>query len=89
MEENIGSVTLLTYRELSVMTRLPLGTLYSMVSRGEIPHLRIGPRLVRFRIEDVEQWIAAKLVPSHERHQGHDQAKSFQDRSGRAGDAKV
>jgi len=36
------------------------GTLASMVSRGQLPFVRIGPRLVRFDEDAIEQWIAER-----------------------------
>lgn len=53
---------LLTYRELSALLSIPLGTLYSMVARGEIPHVRFGKRLVRFRRSEVEAWVTSATV---------------------------
>jgi len=38
-------------------TGLPKGTLYSKISRGEIPVVRLGPRLPMFDPDEVEAWI--------------------------------
>ena len=45
------------YAEAAEFLGVPKGTLYSLVSRGRIPHYRIGPRFVRFRQEELEQWL--------------------------------
>lgn len=50
----------LTYRELSTLLNIPIGSLYAMVFRGEIPHVRIGKRTVRFEAAAIESWVAAR-----------------------------
>lgn len=64
MNEQSDRQILLTYRQLAERLSLPMGTLYSLVSRGEIPHLRIGPRLVRFRREEIDTWLDSKSSKS-------------------------
>jgi len=49
---------LLTYAEAASFLRVPRGTLYSMVSRRLVPHLRLSKRLVRFSKEALERWVA-------------------------------
>jgi excisionase family DNA binding protein len=49
---------LLTYADVQRLTGWALGTLYAMVARRSIPHVRIGPRSVRFRAEDIERLIS-------------------------------
>jgi excisionase family DNA binding protein len=39
---------LLTYAQAARFLNVRLGTLYALVSRKEIPHVRLGKRLVRF-----------------------------------------
>ena len=53
---------LLTYAEAAELTSLPLGTLYHRVSKKEIPHLRLGRRLVRFDAEEITRWLKAQEV---------------------------
>lgn len=53
---------LLTYAALSKSSGIPIGTLYDLVSKGRIPHLRLGKRLVRFVEADVNAWLAAHKV---------------------------
>jgi excisionase family DNA binding protein len=48
---------LLTYAEVQARTGWALGTLYAMVARRQLPHVRLGPRSVRFRAEDIEQLV--------------------------------
>ncbi len=58
---------MITYAEVRRMTALPLGTLYALVARRQIPHVRLGPRLVRFRRGEIEAWLAAHSVPAQPR----------------------
>jgi excisionase family DNA binding protein len=53
---------LLTYDELHQITHLPKGTLYAMVAKGEIPHTRLGRRLVRFPRAEIMRWLRERTV---------------------------
>ncbi len=53
---------LMTYEQTANLLGLRLSTLYSMVSRGQIPHVRLGPRLVRFDAEVLHAWLDARRV---------------------------
>lgn len=53
---------LLRYAEAALKLGVTTGTLYSMVSRKEIPHSRIGKRLVVFDAEVLEAWLKRKNV---------------------------
>jgi excisionase family DNA binding protein len=55
---------MLTYAEAAQRTALPIGTLYALVSRKEIPHVRFGKRLVRFPVAELDAWIREAFVPS-------------------------
>ncbi len=62
MSSNEEKAELIGYPELAQLTGLPKGTLYSLVHRRQIPHIRLGPRLVRFRRTDVAAWMAQGSV---------------------------
>ena len=51
------------YRKATEITGLPEGTLYSLVSQKRIPHIRLGKRLVRFNVEELQAWLEAQAVP--------------------------
>ena len=53
---------LLTIKQVSKLTILSVGTLYHKISQGAIPAVRISSRCVRFRLSDLEKWIAEKVV---------------------------
>ena len=49
---------LLTVQELAAYLRCSVTTVRRIVSRGEIPHYRLG-KMVRFRRREVDAWLAA------------------------------
>jgi excisionase family DNA binding protein len=53
---------LIDYAEASELLRLAPGTLRAMVSKGTVPHLRLGPRLVRFSKTSLERWLSEQEV---------------------------
>lgn len=53
----------LDYAAASRMTSISIGTLRWLVHEHRIPHLRLGPRTVRFERRTIESWIAARRVP--------------------------
>ncbi len=53
---------MMSYDDAAKYLRMQKGTLYCMVSRRRIPHVRLGPRLVRFRRADLEAWLEARSV---------------------------
>jgi excisionase family DNA binding protein len=58
---------LLTYRQLERELGVKKNTLFYWVSKGEIPHVRLGARTVRFRRSDLEAWLASRRVGAGER----------------------
>lgn len=54
---------LLGYEEAARRLGLRLPTLRTLVHRGQIPYIRLAPRIVRFAPADLEAWIAAHRVP--------------------------
>jgi len=55
-------VSLRDYHWLSVRLGVKRSTLQSKVSRGEIPCVRLGPRLVRFDEAVIERWLSERSV---------------------------
>jgi excisionase family DNA binding protein len=53
---------MLTYRDAAAKLGLKIGTIYSMVARREIPHVRLGPRLVRFSRVALDTWLGERSV---------------------------
>lgn len=48
---------LLNAKQVAAKLRLRPYTVYEMVKRGELPAIRIGTRIIRFRPESIERWI--------------------------------
>lgn len=57
-------VPLLAYKDAANILGLPLGTLYALVSRRQIPHVRLGKRLVRFDQGQLAAWVSSRCVAS-------------------------
>ncbi len=63
MDKNSNSETeYCGYPGAQEITGLAAGTLYSLVSKRRIPHVRIGPRLVRFNREELRNWLRTQEV---------------------------
>lgn len=54
---------LLTYRELAERLQMKRSSLYSLVCRGKIPHIRLSRRSVRFDADEIAAWLEARRVP--------------------------
>lgn len=61
-EGAVNDKKLMSYQEAADLLGLQPGTLYSMVSRRQIPHIRLGSRLVRFDRAELEAWLAERRV---------------------------
>ena len=61
--EEVSHMTLIAYREAASLLGLPVGTLYALVSRRQIPHVRLGRRLVRFDAAELTTWVSNHGVP--------------------------
>jgi excisionase family DNA binding protein len=47
---------------LAELLDVPPGTVRSMASRGQIPVVRLGPRIVRVDEDEIRAWIDARRV---------------------------
>ena len=59
---------LLDVREAAALLKISPGSLYHWLSQGRIPVVRLGPRCVRFRRSDLEEWISEKSVRTNDVH---------------------
>ena len=60
---------LLTYPEAEKFLHIKRGTLYGLVAEKRIPHVRFGPRLVRFSRAALRAWVGSRSVgPADARH---------------------
>lgn len=53
---------MLTYQGASELLGVKVNTLYSMVARGQLPFVRMGPRLVRFSRAALLEWVRERSV---------------------------
>jgi len=58
---------LVDYAGAELITGISRATLASMVNRRQIPHVRLGPRMVRFDPRDLRAWIDSRRVPERSR----------------------
>ncbi len=49
----------ITVASLARVLGVPASWVYERTAKGEIPHYRVG-RYVRFRLSEVERWLAAE-----------------------------
>lgn len=54
---------LLTYQEAADLLGIKLATLYALVSKRAIPHIRVSGRIVRFDAAELRAWLEARSVP--------------------------
>ena len=64
--DNSVAPQFMNYKEAARYLGIPIGTLYSWVHKQRVPHVRFGPRQVRFSRVRLEEWIAAQEVPVKE-----------------------
>ena len=55
-EKHFNGKKLVGVKELSEMLSIPIGTIYNMVSRREIPNVKIGRRTL-FDLKTIEVWV--------------------------------
>ncbi len=48
---------IINYQQAAIITGLPVGTLYALVSKKHIPHIKLGPRLIRFSKLELKHWL--------------------------------
>ena len=56
---------LLTVAEAAKLLRLSRSQVYNLVSAGQLPTVRLGPRGIRIPRQALLDWIAAHTEPGH------------------------
>jgi len=54
-----------SYTDAAEYIGVPVGTLRSMVHRKQVPHIRLGPQLVRFDLDEIEKWLREHSVAAN------------------------
>lgn len=62
-DETRSPKRLLDYAGAAALVGKTPGAMRAMVRRGQIPHLRLTLRTVRFDPDDLEAWIASNRQP--------------------------
>jgi excisionase family DNA binding protein len=53
----VAPPNLLDYKTAATRLGMPVGTLRVMVSRKQVPYIRLGPRMVKFDPDELARWI--------------------------------
>jgi predicted DNA-binding transcriptional regulator AlpA len=53
---------MLSYRQMHEEYGFAVGTLYGMVNRKQIPHVRLSKRWVMFDRDEIESWLGTKKI---------------------------
>lgn len=61
---NDQTAEMLRYDGAAALTGIKIPTLQSMVCRKEIPHFRLGKRLVVFSKSELAAWMNERRIPS-------------------------
>lgn len=62
-ESTLPPADLIGYAEAARLLNTPVASLYGMVHRRRIPHIRLSKRLVKFSRTTLAAWLAASTVP--------------------------
>ena len=68
---------LLTISEASNMLGLTKSYIYNLVWKRQIPHLKYGARLIRFRESELEEWMNERTVEIKTDRQLKEEATSY------------
>ena len=55
-------MSLITRKEAAERLTVSLRTLDGLIARGQLPAYRIGPKTVRLRTEDLDEYLSGHLV---------------------------
>ena len=66
VEREHAAVELLDYCAAAELLHVPVSSLRRYVMTGRVPHLRYGPRTVRFRRAELLAWMESKAVAPSE-----------------------
>jgi excisionase family DNA binding protein len=57
---------LLDIVELSEILGVTKATIYSWTSQNKIPHVKLGNRILKFREDEIREWIAQRSVSAEQ-----------------------
>lgn len=53
---------LLTAREAAAALSISEKTLWSLTKAGEVPHVRIGERSIRYSVDELKRWLSEHRI---------------------------
>ena len=53
---------LLTVQELCDFLKVDKDWVYSRTRKNNIPYVRVGPRLVRFKLSEISKWLETQKI---------------------------
>jgi excisionase family DNA binding protein len=53
---------LVNVKQVAVYLRMEKASVYHLVSQKRIPCIRLSSRCLRFRVSDIDDWLAQKVV---------------------------
>jgi len=59
MQRTTHTPRIIDWRAARELTGLARSTLYALVAKGEIPHLRLAGRILRFDSIELEAWLSS------------------------------
>ncbi len=65
IETTLGTEPLLTVEELACYLRLTPETVRVMARRGELPSIKVGKKVWRFKIAEIKDWLNAQHETNH------------------------
>jgi excisionase family DNA binding protein len=67
MSVNATSAEVLLHaKQVASLLRIQLCTVYELARNGTLPSVRVGSRIVRFRLSSIEHWLAARESGGHD-----------------------
>ena len=72
IDPKLAAVVLFTKPQMAAMLQISIRCLTDMMRRGEIAYLKINNRIVRFRLEDVNQRLGETVLVCPRAVEGHE-----------------
>ena len=57
---------LLHAKQVATILKLQLCTVYELARNGTLPSIRVGSRILRFRLSSIEQWLTTRESGGHD-----------------------
>lgn len=61
-ERNGHATAVLDVRETAAFLAVTVDTVYRLTRKGELPHVRVGTRAIRYRVVDLETYLEKRTT---------------------------